>query len=71
MLHNRDFFLFLNKEKYRKKNIFFFILIIRSIKMSSEHLILADSIKKVHQQLRHAVKQSMIYDIKIENLFCY
>lgn len=27
--------------------------------MSSEHLILADSIKKVHQQLRHDVNQSI------------
>ncbi len=34
--------------------------------MSSEHLILANSIKKVHQQLRHDVKQSRINKKKIE-----
>ncbi len=36
--------------------------ILRSRKMSSEHLILADSIKKVHQQLCRHVKQTMPID---------
>lgn len=36
--------------------------ILRSRKMSSEHLILADSIKKVHQQLRRDLKQTMPID---------
>ncbi len=39
--------------------------------MSSEHIILADSIKKVHQQLRRDIKQSTIYDIMIENLLFF
>ncbi len=36
--------------------------VLRSRKMSLEHLILADSIKKVHQQLRRDVKQTMPID---------
>jgi hypothetical protein len=39
--------------------------------MSSEHIILADSIKKVHQQLRRDIKHSTIYDIMIENLLFF
>jgi hypothetical protein len=38
--------------------------------MSSEHLILAESIKKVHQQLRRDVKQSTIDDMMMK-IFCF
>lgn len=37
--------------------------------MSSEHVILAESIKKVHQQLRRDVKQSRIDDRMLKILF--
>ncbi len=62
MSHNRDWCVdfFLLKKEIKSRSLLIFILfrLLDLLKMSSEHLILADSIKKVHQQLRHDVKQS-------------
>lgn len=39
--------------------------------MSAEQTNLADSIKKVHQQLRRDVNESMHWDTKVNNLEFY
>ena len=60
MSHYHDsFYFFLERNKIKYRNICcFFLLLDLKEKMSSEHVILADSIKKVHQELRHDVNQS-------------